>query len=140
MDVNCNVESINKTDNSIGTLKTCYTSWKFTWMHCEDFYKTKRCYKLKVPQFLKQQSKQHYHENPAISINKCDDRLAIKKKQRHCCQSARENERRLLNFPKSYCLAKHSFCCFYAAFSMIFALCFFLTPASAIVENPTHPV
>lgn len=138
MDFNCNAENINKTDKSIGALKICYTSWKFIWMYLKHFFDMKWSYKLNISQFLIQQSKRDYHEKIAFSFKKCDG-LAIKKKKRHCCQSARENDRRLSNFPRSHCLAKQSICCFYAAFSMIFALCFFLTPASAIVE-PTHPV
>lgn len=83
---------------------------------------------------------EQYLENIAFGVKKFDGGLAIKKKERHCCQSAREIEQRLSNFPNSHCLAKQSICCYYAAFIMIFALCFFLTPASAIDENPTHTV
>lgn len=64
------------------------------------------------------------------------------KKSLHCCDTSQKfqsEDRKLSDCVYSGYFAQQSIG-FYTTSSMIFFLCFFLTPTSAKVENPTHPV
>lgn len=83
---------------------------------------------------------------PAQGHKECDSKVAYRKWQSYWCDGSQyerdlgeDKLSALPSFPNSHFLAKQSIC-FYAASSVILALCIFTIPASALIENRSHPV
>lgn len=122
--------------------KNRYTSRNFILTFLKFFCMEKQwSFTLKNFQAQQQQSDEpSIQKITSLSQNKCDARLAYRKRQSCYCEtskSSRDLEEKLSNFRNS--LGKQSIR-FYAASSIILAYCLFTTPVSAIVGSPTHPV
>lgn len=99
----------------------------------------KWCVEWKDSQAQNQQLNEHLIQTTQRR-NECDDTLACRKWQVSCDERSQSNVADgSSNSSNSHYLAKQSIS-LYATSSLLFGLCFFATTASAIIENPVHPV